>query len=212
MSLFITFEGGEGSGKSTQAESLYNKLCSVNVPTILTHEPGGTPFGEFIRNLMKWTDAYISPDTELLSFNASRAQLLREVILPGLQAGKVVICDRYVDSTLAYQGYGRQLDVQKVKLVNDVASGALTPDLTVLFDLPPEEGFARIRDRQKDRFEREDNAFHERVRNGFLELARQDPGRWFVLDAGQSRQKIRSIIWKKVTQVLSETKLPASIE
>jgi len=212
VSLFITFEGGEGSGKSTQAESLYNKLCSVNVPTILTHEPGGTPFGEFIRNLMKWTDAYISPDTELLSFNASRAQLLREVILPGLQAGKVVICDRYVDSTLAYQGYGRQLDVQKVKLVNDVASGALTPDLTVLFDLPPEEGFARIRDRQKDRFEREDNAFHERVRNGFLELARQDPGRWFVLDAGQSRQKIRSIIWKKVTQVLSETKLPASIE
>ena len=212
MSLFITFEGGEGSGKSTQAESLYNKLCSMSIPAILTHEPGGTPFGDFVRNLLKWTDAYISPDTELLSFNASRAQLVREVILPGLQAGKVVICDRYVDSTLAYQGYGRQLDVQKVKLINDIASGALTPHLTVLFDLPPAEGFARIRDRQKDRFEREDNGFHERVRNGFLELARRDSGRWFVLDAEQSRQKIRSIIWKKVSQVLRESKLQSSKE
>lgn len=208
MSLFITFEGGEGCGKSTQAKSLYGRLCRSDIAAVLTHEPGGTSFGEHIRDILKWTDAYVSPETELLMFNASRAQLLAEIIRPGLKAGKTVICDRYVDSTVAYQGYGRGLDTSRVSLINDVASGGLGPDLTVLLDMSPEDGFARIADRQKDRFEKEDAAFHERVREGFLTLARDDPKRWLVIDARQSKQKIGSIIWDKVSSLLDVKKQP----
>ncbi len=204
MSLFITFEGGEGCGKSVQSESLYRKLCKLNIPAILTHEPGGTTFGEYIRSVLKWTDAYVSPETELLMFNASRAQLLDEVILPNLKAGKVVVCDRYIDSTIAYQGYGRGLDLQKVKLINEVATRNLKPALTVLLDLSPGVGFARIEERQKDRFEKESLAFHNRVREGFLKTAQEDSQRWLVIDATQSKQKIKDIIWQKVIRLLEE--------
>jgi len=202
MALFITFEGGEGSGKSTQAESLYKKLGRLTTPVILTHEPGGTRLGEWIRQLLKWTDEYISPETELLMFNASRAQLLNEIILPNLKAEKIVICDRYVDSTLAYQGHGRGLDLEMVSMVNNSATRKLKPDHTFLFDMSPEEGLARIRGREKDRFEKEDIDFHHKVREGYLKLAASGPERWLVVDASQSKAKIKEIIWQKVSQLL----------
>lgn len=203
MALFITFEGGEGSGKSVQAESLYKKLCRLTIPVILTHEPGGTRLGEWIRQLLKWTDAYISPETELLMFNASRAQLLNEVIQPNLKGGKVVICDRYVDSTLAYQGYGRGLDLEMIKAVNNSTTRELKPDLTFLLDISSEEGLARITGRAKDRFEKEGIAFHQRVREGYLKMAASEPERWLVIDASQSKAKIRGIIWQRVSRLLS---------
>ncbi|MBI4180638.1 MAG: dTMP kinase [Chloroflexi bacterium] len=205
MSLFITFEGGEGSGKSVQAHSLYNKLLRSTIPAVLTHEPGGTPLGEYVRGLLKWTDAYISPEAELLMFNASRAQLLSEVILPNIGNGKVVICDRFVDSTIAYQGYGRGLDLVVVRRINDATVKELTPNLTVLLDIPFEKGLDRVslRSKQKDRFERENIAFHQRVREGYLKMAANEPERWLVIDATQSREKIAKIIWQRVSQLLA---------
>jgi dTMP kinase len=204
MALFITFEGGEGSGKSTQIASLNKKLKNNTIPVILTREPGGTPLSEYIRNLLKWTDAYISPETELLMFNASRAQLLTEVIKPNLKSEKIVICDRYADSTTAYQGYGRGLDLEMVKTINNTTTHGLKPDLTILLDISPEEGFQRIKGRVKDRFEKEDRTFHQRVRQGYLQLATEEPQRWLVIDARLSKEKIKQIIWEKVSSLLSK--------
>jgi dTMP kinase len=204
MALFITFEGGEGSGKSTQIASLNKKLKNNTIPVILTREPGGTPLSEYIRNLLKWTDAYISPETELLMFNASRAQLLTEVIKPNLKSEKIVICDRYADSTTAYQGYGRGLDLEMVKTINNTTTHGLKPDLTILLDISPEEGFQRIKGRVKDHFEKEDRTFHQRVRQGYLQLATEEPQRWLVIDARLSKEKIKQIIWEKVSSLLSK--------
>ena len=139
MSLFITFEGGEGSGKSLQTRALYRTLCRLDIPTILIHEPGSTLLGERLTRLLKWAQSTnISPLTELMLFNASRAQLVDEVIWPALKAGKIVICDRYTDSTVAYQGYGRGIDIDTIKNINNAATGAQEPDLTVLLDIPVE--------------------------------------------------------------------------
>jgi dTMP kinase len=204
MSLFITFEGGEGSGKSVQAKALYRRLVKLAIPAVLTHEPGGTPFGKKLGRWLKWSrGADIPPLVELLLFNASRAQLVAEVIQPNLKGGKVVISDRYADSTTAYQGYGRGLDLQMVRATNNAATQGLKPDLTVLLDMSAEEGLARKTGRGKDRFEQEDSAFHQRVRQGYLKLAANEPGRWLVVDATQSKQKIAGIIWEKVRQLLS---------
>ena len=204
MSLFITFEGGEGSGKSVQARALYRRLAQLDIPALLTHEPGGTPFGRKMAFWLKWAQAPdISPLTELLLFNASRNQLVTKVVQPNLESGKVVICDRYADSTTAYQGYGRGLDLGIVKAINDAATQGLTPDLTVLLDMPAEEGLARKRGERRDRFEQEDIAFHQRVREGYLKLAASKPQRWLVIDAGQSKAKIKEIIWQRVSQLLS---------
>ncbi len=204
MSLFITFEGGEGSGKSVQAKELFRRLTRLVIPVVLTHEPGGTPFGKKLGRWLKWAQGTdISPLTELLLFNASRAQLVAEVIQPGLESGKVVISDRYVDSTTAYQGYGRRLDLDMVKAANSAATQGLKPDLTILLDIPVEEGLARKRAKKQDRFERETLVFHRRVREGYLELARADPERWLVVDASQSREKIAQIIWQRVSQLLA---------
>jgi dTMP kinase len=206
MSLFITFEGGEGSGKSVQARTLYRKLSRLAVPVVLTHEPGVTPLGKKIARWLKWaSDIDISPVAELLLFNASRAQLITEVIRPGLESGKVVICDRYADSTIAYQSYGRGLDLAMVRAVNDVAIRGLIPDLTVLLDIATEAGFSRKRDKRQDRFEREDITFHRRVREGYLKLAAAEPKRWLVVDAGQSKEKIAGIIWQRISQLLAKT-------
>ncbi len=204
MALFITFEGGEGSGKSVQAKALYKRLSQLAIPALLTHEPGGTPFGKKIGRWLKWTqDTNISPLTELLLFNASRGQLVTKVILPNLESGKAVICDRYADSTTAYQGYGRGLDLEMVKAINNTATGGLKPDLTVLLDISAEAGLGRKRAKRHDRFERENIAFHHRVREGYLKLAANDPGRWLVLDASQSKARISDIIWQRVSQLLS---------
>jgi dTMP kinase len=171
---------------------------------MLTHEPGGTALSEWIGQLLKWTDAYISPEAELLMFNASRTQLLDEVIQPKLKEGKVVICDRYTDSTTAYQSHGRGLDLEMVTMVNNAATQGLKPELTILLDILPEQGLARIQEKVKDRFEQEEIAFHQRVREGYLKLAANDPERWLVIDATQSRGKIAQIIWQRVSQLLSE--------
>ena len=203
MALFITFEGGEGCGKSVQARALYRRLSKLAIPAILTHEPGSTPFGNKLGRWLKWAqDKDISPLTELLLFNASRAQLVNEVIQPNLEAGKVVICDRYADSTTAYQSYGRGLDLEMVKAVNNAATQGLKPDLTVLLDISAEEGLARIKARRRDRFEQEDVAFHQQVRDGYLKLAADEPQRWLVIDATQSKEKIAEIIWQRVSQLL----------
>jgi len=204
MSLFITFEGGEGCGKSVQSKELYRRLSQLAIPALLTHEPGGTPFGKKLGRWLKWTqDEDISPLTELMLFNASRAQLVTEVIQPGLESGKVVISDRYADSTTAYQSYGRGLNLEMVKAINNAATQGLKPDLTILLDISAEKGLARKRAKRQDRFEQEALAFHQRVWEGYLKLAADDPERWLVVDASQSKRKIAEIIWQRVSQLLS---------
>ncbi|MFC1977156.1 dTMP kinase [Chloroflexota bacterium] len=204
MAVFITFEGGEGSGKTLQTRVLYRRLSQLAIPALLTHEPGGTALGKKLARWLKWTqDTGISPLTELLMFNASRAQLVEEVIQPSLKGGKVVICDRYTDSTTAYQSYGRGLDLEMVKAINNAATQGLTPSLTVLLDMSPEEGLTRKGAEKHDRFEQENIAFHQRVREGYLKLAADDPERWLVVDARQSKGEIREIIWQRVSQQLS---------
>ncbi len=203
MALFITFEGGEGSGKTLQAWGLSRRLSRLDIPVVLTREPGGTILGQKVRHLLKQAqNTNISPLTELLMFNASRSQLVKEVIQPGLQGGKVIICDRYADSTIAYQGYGRGLDLAVVQSINNVATGGLKPDLTVLLDISVREGLARKMPLRHDRFEQENMAFHQRVRAGYLKLAAAEPQRWLVVDAGQPKTMIKEIIWQRVSQLL----------
>lgn len=205
MALFITFEGGEGSGKSVQAKALCRRLSRMNIPAILTHEPGVTSLGRKITRWLKWgKDMGISSRAELMLFNASRAQLVEEVIKPNLQNGRVVICDRYADSTTAYQSYGRGLDLEMVETVNESAMQGIKPGLTILLDLPVEAGLARKKGEKRDRFEQEAIAFHRRVRQGYLAMAETEPDRWLVVDAAQTRDKIDTIIWQKVSQLLSK--------
>jgi dTMP kinase len=204
MALFITFEGGEGSGKTLQTRALYRRLLQLAIPALLTQEPGGTVLSKKLARLLKWTkNADISPLTELLMFNASRVQLVAEVIQPSLKGGKVVICDRYTDSTTAYQSYGRGLDLEMVRAINNVATQGLSPSLTVLLDMPAEKGLARKGVERYDRFEQEDITFHRKVREGYLKLAADDPERWLVIDARQSKTEIKQIIWQRVSQLLS---------
>ncbi len=203
MALFITFEGGEGCGKSVQSRALYRRLSQLAIPALLTHEPGGTPLGKKLGRWLKWAqDTDISPLTELLLFNASRAQLVDKVIRPSLKSGKVVICDRYADSTTAYQSYGRGIDLEMVKAVNNAATQGLKPDLTILLDMSVEAGLARKKIKRQDRFEQEAITFHQRVREGYLKLAADDPQRWLVIDASQPKEKIEQIIWQRVSQLL----------
>lgn len=203
MALFITFEGGEGSGKTFQARALCRRLVKLDIPVLLTHEPGGTLIGERLaRWLKRAQNIGINPHTELLMFSASRSQLVVDVIRPALNDGKVVICDRYTDSTIAYQSYGRALELSVVESINNLATQGLTPGLTVMLDLPVEEGLARKKDSRLDRFERENLAFHIRVREGYLRMAADEPQRWLVIDASQSKVKIKQIIWQRVSQLL----------
>jgi dTMP kinase len=203
MSLFITFEGGEGCGKSTQSRLLYRWLQKLAIPALLIHEPGITVLGKKIRRLVKWSDNLnISPLSELLLFNASRAQLVTEVIRPALEKGTVVICDRYADSTTAYQGYGRGLDLAAVAAANRIGTQGMAPDLTILLDIPVEEGLARKKDKKSDRFEIENVSFHRSIREGYLKLAAAEPKRWLVIDAAQSKETIAGVIWQSVSQLL----------
>ena len=205
MPLFITFEGGEGSGKSVQTRALFQKLSRLAIPVVLTHEPGVTALGKKVARWLKWgQDMNISPIAELMLFNVSRAQLVTEVIRPNLEGGKMVICDRYADSTTAYQSYGRGLDLTMVRAVNNAAIQGLNPDQTILLDMSVEAGLARKRGKKQDRFEQENIAFHRRVREGYLKLAADEPERWLVVDATQSKGKIAKIIWQKVNQLLSD--------
>ncbi len=202
MSLFITFEGGEGCGKSTQARILCRRLNKLAIPSLLTHEPGVTSLGRKVARLLKWTqNVDISPTAELMLFNTSRAQLTAEVIKPGLESGKVVICDRYADSTTAYQGYGRKLDLTVVAEVNRIGTMGLRPDVTFLLDMPVEKGLAR-KDGNKDRFEVESINFHKRIREGYLKMAAAEPERWLVVDAEKGKEEIADIIWQRVSKLL----------
>jgi dTMP kinase len=200
LALFITFEGGEGSGKSTQARALYRRLLGLNIAVLLTHEPGGTPLGRSLRRWLK-DKGHMDASTELLLFNASRAHLISEVMRPALDLGTVVICDRFAESTVAYQGYGRRLDLGLVHAVNNAATQGLKPDLIVFLDIPVERGLARKGPR--DRFEREDIAFHERVRAGYLEMAAADPQRWLVVDGCLAKKQIQRIVWDGVERLLN---------
>ncbi len=203
MSLFITFEGGEGSGKSVQSKILYKRLSNLAIPAVMTYEPGGTPLGKKLGHWLKWTDDKdITPLAELLLFNAARAQSITEVIRPGLESGKVVISDRYTDSTTVYQGYGRGLDLETVRATNDAATQGLKPNLSILLDIPTEVGLTRKKGNRRDRFEQEELTFHHRVREGYLKLAAGEPERWLVVDATQDKEKVAGIIWHRVSQLL----------
>jgi len=205
MSLFITFEGGEGSGKSVQARALYRRLSRLAIPVLLTHEPGGTPLGKKLGRWLRWAqNVDMSPLTELMLFNASRAQLVDKVIRPSLEKGVIVISDRYADSTTAYQSYGRGLDLDMVRMVNNAATRGLEPGLIILLDIPAEKGLARKGARKQDRFEQEELAFHQRVREGYLTMAADEPERWLVVDASQSKRNVEQIIWHRVSQLLAE--------
>ncbi len=202
MGLFITFEGGEGCGKSTQSRLLSEKLYQQNIPVVLTHEPGGTALGNEIRRVLKREQGIpISPRAELFLFVASRAQLVTELIRPALREGKVVICDRFAHSTLVYQGYGRGLDLPTLEMVNNMATENLEPDLVILLNISPEQGLKR-KGSLRDRFELEDLSFHRRVREGYLKMAAAEPNRWLVIDAYLPKGEIAEIIWDKVSKLL----------
>jgi dTMP kinase len=203
LALFIVFEGGEGCGKSTQTRALYRRLSTDGFGAVLTREPGGTRLGERVRRHLKQTDETpISPLAELFLIASARAQLVSEIIRPELEKGKTVICDRFTPSTLAYQGYGRGLDTDAIRDVNDIATDGMSPDLIVLLDMPAEAGLSRKKSRERDRFESESLAFHSRVRRGYLDLAEADPERWLVVDGRLPRKAIESAIWERVSVLL----------
>lgn len=198
--LFITFEGPEGAGKSTQVTLLAEWLQARGLEVYTTYEPGGTPLGREIRRLLLSQD--MSAETEYLLYSADRAEHVRKVVLPALEEGKIVISDRYLDSSLAYQGYGRGLPLDWLRQVAAGAVGSLRPHRTILLDLPPEAGLARLE--QHDRLEQEHLEFHQRVRGGYLQLARGEPARYLVVDATQSQQAVQAAIQQALLPMIEE--------
>jgi dTMP kinase len=202
---FITFEGGEGSGKSTHIARLTTRLRQGGYHVLITREPGGTDVGEQIRHILQYSkdSGSMVPETELLLFCASRAQLVREVIQPALNEGNIVICDRFLDSTTVYQGVGRKIDPQAVAAINQFAVGANLPDLTLVIDLDPRIGLERVRGRELfDRMENQSLEFYERVRQGYLNLAKLESHRVKVIDGSQTIDEIANQIWSLVKRVL----------
>ncbi len=200
QSYFISFEGSEGSGKSTQIDLLAMRLQQAGHEVVVTREPGGTEIGEEIRHLLKHADSgrAMFPETELLLFAASRAQLVREVILPALRAGQIILCDRFLDSTTVYQGVARKLSADPVAIINRFAVGEILPSLTVVLDVPADIGLARARRRASglpDRMEQENIDFYQRVREGYLLLARSLPERFLVVDGTLPSDEITEKIW-----------------
>jgi dTMP kinase len=205
--LLISFEGPEGSGKTTQIELLVPRLEKLGREVVVTREPGGTPIGEDIRHLLIRSNGSeaMHPETELLLFAASRAQLVREVLLPALKAGKVVICDRFLDSTTVYQGAARSLSPDPVNQINQFAVGDVMPNLTIVLDVPAETSLARVKHRASDlpdRIEQENIGFYRIVREGYLLLARQMPARFHVVDGTKQPAAIEKDIWKTVKKLV----------
>lgn len=195
--LFVTFEGGEGSGKSTQLARLAARLRARGLDPLVTREPGGTPLAEGIRDLLLDPARRPGAMSEALLMEAARADLVGSLVRPALAAGRVVLCDRYDDSTLAYQGAGRGLDPGLLATLNRAATNGLEPDLTLLYDVPPEVGLARRESAagETNRLDREPADFHLRVRRCFLDLAATEPGRWVVLDATATPDELERLGW-----------------
>ncbi len=229
MGLFIAFEGGEGAGKSAQARILYGRLCQAKRRVRILHEPGDTALGNVLRTLVtlprqaifsRWRHSItyplnntqlvakdlwlpILPEAETLLFAAARAQLVAERIKPLLQKDIIVICDRYIYSTVAYQGYGHGLDMEFINMVNKLVSQGLKPDLVILLDVEPTKGLLRKKSTPElSKFEMQDIAFHQRVRQGYLKMAADDPQRWLIVNASQPKTKVTQTIWEKVTVLL----------
>lgn len=233
MALFITFEGGEGSGKSTQAKLLVERLRRQKKWGVTyCQEPGTTIIGKQVRDWLRSPERPLvvmpgspsqlilfnddndhtptaihlhadSPRAELLAFVLARSQLVEEFILPKLKGKNIVVSNRYGDSTITYQGYGRQLDLKLVKTVNDVATQGLKPNLTILLDIAPERGLVRKFGVTRKSFEKEELEFHQRVRQGYLELVKNEPERWVVIDGEQGVETIAGMIWKHVRELIS---------
>jgi dTMP kinase len=211
MKRFITFEGGEGSGKTTQIKLATSWLKERGIPVLATAEPGGTPLGQKIREiLLNRGSCAIGAEAELLLFSAARAQHVRETILPALAEGTWVLCDRFTDATVAYQGFGRGLDSIFINALNDFSTSSLKPDLTLLFDLPEEVGLARAEKRAaggqpetaEDRFEQEDHAFHKRIKKGYLILATGEPDRFRMIDGAADVMTVHREVCRSLMELL----------
>ena len=198
---FIVFEGGDGSGKSTQIKRLSGRLLRREHPYLVTREPGGTPLGEQLMKILK-TRTDLSPLGELLLFVAARQQLVTQIIEPAIRSGKNILSDRFTASTIAYQGYGRGLDISNIVSLNKLATGQIEPDLNILLDLEPEVALSRISERKKDSFDNSELSFHKRVRQGFIDQAQSNKSKWLVLDANLPAQQLSMEIWHKVKTLL----------
>ncbi|MFN2254206.1 MAG: dTMP kinase [Candidatus Promineifilaceae bacterium] len=206
--MFITLEGPEGSGKSTQALMLAQFLSDNGFSVVTTREPGGTSIGHQIRGVLHdVANEEMESETEFLLYSASRAQLVREVIRPALLESKVVLCDRYADSSIAYQGYGRGLDLETLLAVTEFATGGLVPDLTLLLDIDVEQGLSRRidGDEEMNRLDLQEIAFHQRVREGYHQLAAAGPERWVLVDAGRRPEEIQRDLRRIVLERLGES-------
>ena len=211
MSLFVTFEGPDGSGKTTQMQLLADWLRGRGFDVLTTREPGGTSIGDQIRAILHYPkNADMRPATEALLFSASRAQIVDQVIRPALRRGQIVLCDRYADSTMAYQGYGHGLDLDALRTITAFATEGLTPDLTIYLDLDVEEGLRRKRaayeagQSEWTRMDQMEVEFHRRVREGYLRMAAAEPERWLVLDARRPIEEVQALIRAKVEEKLTE--------
>ncbi len=205
--MFITFEGIDYSGKTTQAKMLIRRLRQMEMPVVYVREPGGTKISEAIRDiLLDHRNREMHPHTELLLYMAARSQIVQEIIKPAIQAGKVVVCDRYIDSSVAYQGYGRGIDLEWVYRLNDFATEHLKPDITFLLDLSPERAAERRqrKARRQDRMESEALEFYSNIRKGYRKLAEAEPRRVMILDAELPRDQIHQQIWEMIKPGLSE--------
>jgi dTMP kinase len=205
--MFITLEGPEGSGKTSQVPSLADYLREEGYDVVVTREPGGTAVSDQIRDvLMNLKNVSIVPRTEILLFLAARAQHVEGLIRPALEAGKLVLCDRYGDSTLAYQGYGHKTDLETLRYLLNYATGGLKPDLTLLLDIPVEMGLDRKRknDSEWNRLDAYEEAFHKRVRQGYLELAKLEPERWDIIDASKNKDQVQQDMRQAVISRLKQ--------
>lgn len=211
MSLFVTFEGPEGSGKSTQIQLAADFLHDLGYDVLLTREPGGTAIGDQIRDVVhNVANTAMCAPAEVLLYSASRAQLVHQTILPHLKKGGVVICDRYADSTFAYQGYGRGLDAEALRLITQFATQNLKPDLTIYLDLAPTEGLKRKQransagEGEWNRMDQLELEFHQRVRAGYLEMIRAEPERWLIIDAMASVEVVYQDICQRLEEYLTQ--------